>query len=163
MKIKTKDILKSIERNNQNPITSDKFPQVKGHHGPRYEMQFFPSNFGKGNSSLYIDVARSYLHKKAKNKEHRRPIEIPAMIITVHLYYGGESSSEDGRGHEIKSEILETDVKKIDIQGEASSKRCVVASFPQLVSHTELGLSDRDVVADGRSSLVIRVDMNVRS
>ena len=162
MKIKMKDIHKSIERNNQNPVTSDEFPRVKGHHGPRYEMRFFPSNFGKGNSSLYVDVARSYLHKKAKNKEHRRLIEIPAMMITVHLSYGSESSGEDGtKGHEVKSETMETGVKKIDLQGEASSKRCVVASFPQLVSHTELGLSD--VAVDGRSSLVIRVDMNVRS
>ena len=159
MKIKVKDLLKSIERNSRNPITSDEFPRVKGHHGPRYEMRFFPSNFGKGNSSLYINVARSYLHKKAKNKEHRRPIEIPAMNVSVHLSY--EISSEGGRGNEIKSEMLDTDVKTIDSQGEASSKMCVVASFPQLVSHAELGLSD--TLADGRSSLVICVNMNARS
>ena len=88
-------------------------------------------------------------------------IEIPAMIITVQLSYGSEGgSSESGKGYEIKTEMLETDVKKIDSHGEAS-KRSAVASFPQLVSHAELGLSD--ALAEGRSSLVIRIEMNVRS
>ena len=89
-------------------------------------------------------------------------IEIPAMNITVQLSYDGSegASSEAGRGHEIKTEMLETEVKKIDSRGEAS-KRSAVASFPQLVSHAELGLSD--ALAEGRSLLVIRVEMSVRS
>lgn len=158
MKIKVKDILKSVEKNSQSPVTSDEFPRVKGHHGPRYEIKFFPSNFGKEKSSaLYIDVARSYLSKKkAKSKEHHQMIEIPAMTITVQLSYDG---SEGGRGREIKIETLETDVKMVDSRGEAS-RRSAVASFPQLVTHAELGLSD--ALAEGHSLLVIRVEMSIR-
>ena len=162
MKIKIKNILKQIEKNDQSAITSGEFPCVKGHRSPRYEMRFFPSNFGKASSALYIDVAKSYLRKKFKSKQS---IMIPAMNITVQLSYGGDASSEAGtcRSHVIKTETLETGMKTIDDgQGEASkSSRCMVASFPQLVSHAELGLTDAPL--DGRSSLVIRIEMSVRS
>ena len=91
-------------------------------------------------------------------------IEIPAMMIAVHLSYSSEGASSEGsklKGyHEIKTVTLETDVKKIDSCGEAS-KRSAVASFPQLISHVELGLSD--ALAEGRSLLVIHIEMNVRS
>ena len=162
MKMKVKNILKHIKKNDQTPITSDEFPWVKGHHGLCYEMRFFTSNFGnQGNCSLYIDVARSYLHNKAKNKKHHKTIEVPAMNITVTMslyHYGGESAtSEDGRGHEIKREMLETNMKQINSQGEAS-KTCVVASFPQLVSHAELGLPN--AITEGRSTLDICVEMS---
>ena len=163
MKIKVKNILKSIEKNDQVPFTSSEFPCVKGHpHGPRYQIRFFPSNFSKEKSSaLYIDVAKSYLHKKAKRKlEHHRMVEIPPMDITVHLTYGSEGASCEGQ--EIKMEKVETDMKTIDsISRGESSKRLVVASFPQLVSHADLNLPE--ALAEGRSLLVIRVEMSVRS
>lgn len=155
MKVKVKEVLKLIDKNSQNPVLSGEFPSFKGHRGPCYEMRFFPSTFSKEKcSALYIDVARSYLNKKSKRKEQHRTVEIPAMDITVQLSYdGGESGS-------IKTETLETVAKKIDSCGDASN-RLPVASFPKLVSHAELGLSE--AIAEGRSSLVIHVDMSVRS
>ena len=43
------------------------------------------------------------------------------MNITVQLSYDGSEgvSSEAGRGHEVKTETLETKVKRIDSRGEA--------------------------------------------
>jgi hypothetical protein len=157
MKIKVKEVLKSIDKNSQTPVLSSEFPSIKSHRGARYEMRFFPSTFSKEKkcSALYIDVARSYLTKKSKRKEQQhRMIEIPAMNITVQLSYDG------AEGGVIKTEKLETDVKRINSCGDAS-ERPPVASFPKLVSHAELGLSE--ALAEGHSSLVIHVDMNVRS
>ena len=155
MKIKLKDIQKSIDKNSQN-FLSGEFPSFKSHHGPRYEMRFVPSTFSKEKySALYIDVARSYLNKKSKRKEQQhRMVEIPAMSITVHLSYNGVDGSF------IKTGALETGVKMIYSCGDAS-EHPPVASFPKLVSHSELGLSE--ALAEGRSSLVIHVNMNVRS
>ena len=76
------------------------------------------------------------------------------MSITVQLSYDGVDGSF------IKTGALETDVKKINSCGDASEWP-PVASFPKLVSHSELGLSE--ALAEGRSSLVIHVNMNVRS
>jgi hypothetical protein len=156
MKIKVKDVLKSIDKNSQNPVLSGEFPSIKSHRGARYEMRFFPSTFSKEKcSALYIDVAKSYLNKKSKRKEQQhRMIEIPAMNITVQLSYDGVE------GGVIKTGKLETDAKTINSCGDAS-ERPPVASFPKLVSHAELGLSE--ALAEGHSSLVIHVDMNVRS
>ena len=156
MKIKLKEVQKLIDKNSQNPVLSGEFPSFKSHRGPRYEMRFFPSTFSKEKcSALYIDVAKSYLNKKLKRKEaQHRMIEIPAMNITVQLSYDGVE------GGFIKTGALETDVKTINSCGDAS-KRTPVASFPKLVSHAELGLSE--ALAEGHSSLVIHVDMNVRS
>ena len=156
MKIKLKDVQKSIDKNSQNPVLSGEFPCFKSHRGPRYEMRFVPSTFSKEKySALYIDVAKSYLNKKSKRKEPwHRMIEIPAMSITVHLSYDGVDGSF------IKTGALETYVKRIDSCGDASV-RPPVASFPKLVSHAELRLSE--ALAEGRSSLVIHVNMNVRS
>lgn len=81
---------------------------------------------------------------------------IPAMNVTIRLSYG----SDGGEGGSIKRETLETDMKKIDGCGEASG-RLSVASFPKLVSHAELGLSE--ALTEGRSSLIIHVEMSVRS
>ena len=162
MKIKLKQISKAIEKNDQNPLTSDKFPCVEGHRGPCYKIRFFPSNFSKEKSSaLYIDVARSYL-KRAKNKEQKQTIEIPAMNISVHLSYSSEGESSEGSvRQEIKTLTQEMGVQKIDSRTVEASKRIVIASFPQLVSHAELSLSE--ALADGRSSLIIRVEMCARS
>ena len=155
MKIKLKDIQKSIDKNSQN-FLSGEFPSFKSHRGPRYEMRFVPSTFSKEKcSALYINVARSYINKKSKHKEQQhRMIKIPAMSITVQLSYDGVDGSF------IKTGALETDVKIIDSCGDAY-KRPPVASFPKLVSHAELGLSK--ALAEGRSSLVIHVNMNMTS
>ena len=156
MKIKVKEVQKSIDKNSRNPMLSGEFPSFKSHRGPRYEMRFVPSTFSKEKySALYIDVAKSYLNKKSKRKEpQHRMVEIPAMSITVQLSYDGVE------GNFIKTGALETDVKMVNSCGDAS-ERPPVASFPKLVSHSELGLSE--ALAEGRSSLVIHVNMNVRS
>ena len=83
-----------------------------------------------------------------------RMIEIPAMNITVQLSYNGVE------GGFIKTGALETDAKTINSCGDAS-ERTPVASFPKLVSHSELGQSE--ALEEGHSSLVIHVDMNMRS
>ena len=153
MELKFKNILKSIEKKDQTPLTSEKFPSFSGHRGPYYEIRFIPSDFSKKSASLYVDVAQSYLRKKAKSKSHSA-VEIPAINITVSLAYLIESTGNSiSDKREIKSVSVQTEKRKIDSQAELQ-KKVVVASFPQLVSHAELNLSE----TEGRS-LVILVKM----
>lgn len=139
MPINGKTFLKSIKKNIQKPLTSEEFPSYKEHRGPRYEMRFFPSNFGKGSVSLYIDVAQAYLRKKSKSTEHS-VVEIPKMSITVTLFLCNEGA---GGSKEIKSVSITTEKKEIDSRSKAA-ETAVIASFPKLVSHTELNLSETE-------------------
>ena len=154
MRVKIKSILKSIASNDQSPLTSDRFPTFSGYHGARYEMRFYPSDFSKNSASLYIDVAKSYLSKKAK--QHHSFVEIPAMDISVTLSYtddDGVASGADSR--EIKSVTVSIDSKRSHCQSKARVM-AVVASFPQIVSHSELRLSKEKA-----KSIDICVNMSV--
>ena len=153
MRVKIKNILNSIASNDQSPLTSEQFPTSSGYHGARYEMSFFPSNFSKNSASLCIDVAKSYLSKKAK--QHHIFVEIPAMDISVTLSYADDGSIASGAdSREIKSVTLSIDSKKINCQSKAEMH--VVASFPQIVSHSELRLSQEKA-----KSIDICVNMRV--
>lgn len=132
--IKVKHILKLIERNSHKPFTSDEFPSKKAYGGPRYEMRFFASNFGRDSISLYIAVSQNYLHRRAKSKNAQ--VVIPALDITATIYHCSEGHSRC----EITSVSLQTERKEIDSQN-VSVEAAVVASFPKLVTHRELNLS----------------------
>ena len=158
MTLKIKNVLKLIEKHEQTPCTSEKFPLFNGHHGLCYEMRFFPSNFSKNSASLYIDVARSYLNKKAKSRQHNI-IDVPAMDITVSLSYDSDGAACSGaESSEIKTVTLSTEKQTINCGSdhEAVGKGAVVAAFPQLVSHSELELT-----AVKGKLLVISVNMTV--
>ena len=166
MSIKVKSILKSIEKNCTTPFTSETFPPLNGH-GPCFEMRFYHSDFSRKSASLYIDVAQSYLRKKSKNKKHSdNIIEIPAMNVMVTISYDYKSSSatngqstascSDRDRREIKSMSVQTEMKKIVMYSTGTTKKeVIVASFPQLVSHTELNLREAE-----KQFLVICVNMS---
>ena len=159
MIVKAKNVLKSIEKKDQTPLTSEKFPTFNGHRGPLYEIRFIPSDFSRKNASLYVDVAQSYLRKKSK-KGHSI-VEIPAMNVTVsvlHQISEGSGSFTSNR-REIKSVSVPVEAKSFDSRNELQNK-VVVASFPQLVSHAEL--QPEGEVVQGQA-LIIRVNMSVWS
>ena len=151
MKIEVMDILKSV-KDSQYSMTSDEFPPPNGYEGPRYKMRFHTSNFSKEHhrASLYIDVAQSYFPSKQQST-----VEIPAMDITVTLYYDGDSVGGSSESSEIKSVTIRNEKKKIDCES-GCQRMPPVASFPQLVSHAELKLTE----SKGQS-LVVTVNMNV--
>ena len=142
MTIEVKKVLKAIEKNDQAPLTSDRFPSFNGH-GPYYQMRFYPSDFGKKNASLYVNVAQSYLQKRSKSTKHSH-VEIPAMKVTATLSYASKKTSiantQSSCGRKIKSKCVETKVKKINSNSDTPSMEGLVASFTQIVSHAELNL-----------------------
>ena len=150
---KIANIVKSYEK--KDAIISDKFPSRNcSHHGPKYEMKFFPSDYSNNCASLYIDVAKSYLSKKAK--QHHNSVDVPPMDISVTLSYANDGAAPFGaESREIKSVRVSTEMKTINCQSKAKGV-ALVASFPQLVSHSELKLSE----SEGRS-IVICVNMSI--
>lgn len=133
-------------------MISDEFPSPQARYGgPPYEMRFHPANFSNTHTSLYIDVARSYLRKQDSI------VEIPAMSIEVTLSYDEQSAKSCSRDIKLVTVHREVKKKMVDTQSKDLTMDSVVANFPQLISHDDLQKLSQ---SDSRS-LTISVNMYV--